>query len=498
MKRRIRQALVACCVGLSGTSIGATGAAREAAAADAETVEVTQTETAGTEQATEAARTGEAEAEQAAEEMQAEATEPEEAGEAAQVEAAEPEEAGEAAQAEAAQPEEAGEAAQGEATEPEEAGEAAQVDAAQPEEAGEAAQVEAAEPEEAGEAAEPDDGAEGGIFSRIFGWFRDTDEDDAPEPAREREDETSRISRGPPLLGRQSSTTSRAPDGETSDITPSHVYQATTDLIAEIEVLRKAMNIAGEPRKAELQEQRTPLHAYTKSLEVMGKTARVQRRLGMIPVEVGEIPVQGIAPTDLLHNVQAIIEELRRVKRQLVIEDEIQPAPFAGGKTPSLVYKNLGDASYLLDGLVGRPTTSNDVYMYVLRVHDEMASIAAGLGVVLESDPPLVEGGRESKDVAQQILRAAYKIINLQTRLGMDASGVPSMPLGEVTPAEVFDTTNLLLAELVRVKVHLGIRSPPPERRESRGKQAADVFAQVLLVIGNLDILTRAAGNADH
>ena len=428
MKRRIRQALVACCVGLSGTSIGATEAAREAAAADTETVEVTETETAGTEQATE--------------EMQTEASEPEEAGKAAQ--------------------------------------------------------AEVAQPEEAGEAAQPDDGAEGGIFSRIFEWFRGPDGDGAPEQAREREDETNRISRMPPLLGRQSSTTSRAPDGETSDITPSHVYQATTDLIAEIEVLRKAMNIAGEPRKAELQEQRTPLHAYTKSLEVMGKTARVQRRLGMIPVEVGEIPVQGIAPTDLLHNVQAIIEELRRVKRQLVIEDEIQPAPFAGGKTPSLVYKNLGDASYLLDGLVGRPTTSNDVYMNVLQVHDQMASIAASLGVVLESDPPPVEGGRESKDVAQQILRAAYKIINLQTRLGMDASGVPSMPLGEVTPAEVFDTTNLLLAELVRVKMHLGIRSPPPERRGSRGKQAADVFVQVLLVIGNLDILTRAAGDADQ
>ena len=278
-------------------------------------------------------------------------------------------------------------------------------------------------------------------------------------------------------------------------MTLSHVYQATLDLIAEIEILRQATGVADNPGKAEPREDQAPIHAYSKSLEVMEKTARVQRRLGMIPIEVGQIPVKNITPQDVYRNVQAIIEELRRVKRQLVIKDEIQPAPFAGGKTPSLLYKNLGDASFRLDGLVGRPTTSNDVYMHVLQVHDEMEPIAAKLGVVLESDPPIVEGKKEPKEVAQQILRATYKVINLQSRLGMDASGVPNSTLVQVTPAGVFDSTNILLAEMVRVRVHLNIRLPRAERRESRNKQPKDAFAQVLLVIKNLNALTKAADN---
>ena len=45
---------------------------------------------------------------------------------------------------------------------------------------------------------------------------------------------------------------------ETSEITPSHVYQATSDLISEIEILRDAMGVTVYPVEAEAQEDRAP------------------------------------------------------------------------------------------------------------------------------------------------------------------------------------------------------------------------------------------------
>ena len=316
-----------------------------------------------------------------------------------------------------------------------------------------------------------------GIFSSILQWFRGR----SAQPPRD----------GKPAHGRL-----RPPGDDVKDVTLSHVYQATLDLIAELHILRTATGAADSPREFIPREDRTPIHAFAKSLEVMDKTARVQRRLGMIPVDVGQIPVKTISPRDSYRKVHSIIEELRRIKRQLVIAEEIQPAPFVGGKTPALIYKNLGDASFLLDGLVGRPTTSSDAYTQVLQVHDEMELIATELGVALESDPSAVDGRKESKEVAQQIVRATYKAINLQSRLGMDASSVPDPVLVEVTPAEVLDATNILLAELTRVKVHLNVRSPRVDSRASQNKLSEDVFAQALLIIRNLDTLTKAAGGA--
>ena len=309
----------------------------------------------------------------------------------------------------------------------------------------------------------------GGLFSSILAWFGDGPPDADPE---------------------------RKEAG--GDVTPSHVYQATLDLVAEIETLRRATGVADDPRSAEVEQDHSAIRAYVKSREVMEKTARFQRRLGMIPVDLGQIPVRAIAQRDVHGNVRAIIEELRRVKRQLVVREEIEAAPLAGGKTPALVYRNLWDASYLLDGLVGLPTTSDDVFANVLRVRDEMEQIAAALGVSLERDPPRTEGTRESTGVAQQVLRATYKAINLQSRLGMDPSLVPSPALERVTPAEVLDSTNILLAELARIRTHLDIRLPRAQHRASRGKSPSDVFAQVLLVIRNLDLMTgAAAGHAE-
>lgn len=279
-------------------------------------------------------------------------------------------------------------------------------------------------------------------------------------------------------------------------ITPSHVYQATLDLISEIEILREAMGVADFPGEAEPQDDRAPIHVFAKTMEVMKKVSRVQKRLGMIPAQVGQIPVKNIVPKDVLGSVKAIIDELRRVKKQLVIGERIQSASFVGGKTPSLVYKNLGDASFMLDGLVGRPLTPNDVFGNVLGIHDEMELIAAKLKVALQLRPPSVEGRKRPKDVAQQVLRATYKVINLQTRLGMDASGVPNMTLVRVTPAEVFEATNILLAEMVRIKTHLKIELPRTLRGDPRNKKPTDVFAQVLLVIKNLDVLAKAAEKA--
>ena len=280
---------------------------------------------------------------------------------------------------------------------------------------------------------------------------------------------------------------------ETNAITPSHVYQATSDLISEIEILRDAMGVTVYPVEAEIQEDRAPVHVYSKSLEVLEKIAASQRRLGMAPARIGQIPVKDIRPKDVYGSVQNCIVELRRIKEQLVIEDAIQPAPFEGGKTPSAVYQNLGDASFLLDGLVGHPIDPNDVHTHIMYLHDEMELIAAKLKVALELDPPVVEGRKRMKEVAQQVLRATFKVINLQTRLGMDASGVPEITLVRVSPAEVYEATNILLAEMVRIKAHLDIQLPRAEHAPSRNKKPRDVFAQVLLFIKNLDALARAA-----
>ncbi len=279
------------------------------------------------------------------------------------------------------------------------------------------------------------------------------------------------------------------------EATPSHVFREVQDLTAEIGILREELGVYDYPPEAELQEDRAPVHVYAKTLEVLNKVRGVQRRFGVPVADVGQIPFKEIVPSDALGNVEYILSELRKIKAQMVIETEITPAPLVGGKTLSLVYKSLADASFKLDGLRGRPLMPADAFQNATYILDEMELIAAKLRVPLEIDIPQVEGTKRSNDVAQQVLRATYKVINLQTRLGMEASGVPDITLVRVTPSEVYDATNMLLAEMARIKFHLDINVPRDERPDPKGTRPNDVFALILLIIDNLDRMIESTGN---
>ena len=279
-----------------------------------------------------------------------------------------------------------------------------------------------------------------------------------------------------------------------SNGTSSHVFQATLDLIAEIETLREGMAVVDYPGEAEPQGGRAPVHAYVKASEVLEKVARIQNRLGIEAVVPGFIiPAKQIVPADVLGQVHRALEDIRKIKSQLFIEGVIEPASFVNGKTPSLVYKNLGDASLLLNALVERPITPSDTFGRLEYVYDDMESTAANLEVSLNRELPTVDGRRTLKDVARLLLRASYKIIDLEKKLGMDASSVPQVAIERVTPAENFEGTSILLAEMHRIKVHLNIDRLHEPRPVPRDKRPTDTFAQVARILRNLDILIEVA-----
>ena len=272
-------------------------------------------------------------------------------------------------------------------------------------------------------------------------------------------------------------------------MTQSHVYQAAQNLLSEIYLLREAMGIADFPPESEPLEDLVSVHVYAKSLEVMEKIARAQRRLGMAPANVESIPVKVIRPKDVLGSVESSISEIQRIKDELVIDDRITPSEFEGAKTSSHAYKALGDASFLLNGLVGRHISPHDVYERLQKVDEDLMLVAEGFGAALDTRLPAVEGRKRAKDVAQQVLRASYKTISLERRLDMDTSRVPTVTL-------VREAAGILLAEMARIKVHLGMTTSTRDERSDPStarKLPTDIFAQVLLMIRNLDILIDAA-----
>ena len=347
---------------------------------------------------------------------------------------------------------------------------------------GAAARAEAAGPGAQSPQAEARTG--GGLLSRIVEWFRADDAAAAPAPAAEADAAVEReaVPAQPATLG--------------------DVHAAVRDAIAEIALLRAATGVAPAPARARAaapREDATPAHVFAMALEVLGKTARAQRRLGMIAADAGGSPVAGFAPGDLHRAVGAIVAELRRIKRQLVVEAAIEPASADAAATPPALHAALAHASALLDGLVGRPPTLNDVRACVARIHDELRAVAAALDAALPPAPPAAAPAERSpREVAQQLLRAAYKAVGLQTALGMEASGVPAVALEEATPGDALAAATALLGEVLRIRAHLGAGPAPPaaQTQPAGGGPPADVHAAARRAVTHLDAMMRVAGDA--
>jgi hypothetical protein len=267
-------------------------------------------------------------------------------------------------------------------------------------------------------------------------------------------------------------------------------------LLAEVEVLRAEFAISHFPPRAEIIEGRAPVHVYAKSLEVLAKVIQVQRRLGLPSARIGYLPAKIVDAADVLDHIEYVLRELRSIKTQMGIDGRIESAPLSSGRTSSMNYRNLANASLLLDGLIGRTLTPADVYRNALSVFDELQLVAAMLGVSLSFELPSIRQEIAPADVAAQILWATYKAINLQTRLQMEASHVPSMTLVRVSPSENYDAANLLLAEITRLKVHLGVTLTRANRPNlPMDQQSKDVFALVTLIARNIDTVAAAVGN---
>ena len=324
----------------------------------------------------------------------------------------------------------------------------------------------------------------GGLLSRIVEWFRSDDAAAAPAQAPE------------PAAAAAMSAPAAAP------ATLGDVHAAVRDAIAEIALLRTATGVGAAPARegAAPREDVTPAHVHARALEVLGKTARSARRLGMVAAHTSRPPVTGFAPGDLHRAARAIVGELRRIKRQLVVETAIEPAGADAGATPPSLDAELAHASALLDALVGRPPSLNDVMGCVARIHDELRAVAAALGAALPGDAPAPAAGQAERapaEVAQQLLRAAYKAIALQTALGMEASGVPAVALEGATPGDALDAATALLGEVLRIRAHLGAGPAPAAARPGEGDgPPGDVYAGARLAVAQLDAMIRVAGDA--
>lgn len=263
--------------------------------------------------------------------------------------------------------------------------------------------------------------------------------------------------------------------------TPSHVFQAAKALEMDVLSLIQQESPGKQPKTPYVQSNKLPVHVYAKATEINGKIIRLQKKMNLPTSELKTIPIRKITPSDVFNIVSFLREEMGILLKSKNIN--LNTAEFEGAKTPSNVYEQLMRVSYALDVLVGN-INPNLVFRNGLMIQSDLALIANKLNIQIPSATPKIIPGSKPFDVNIEAFKNLYRIAAVERKLNLKPVRVSDFPIGKITPGDVYDTTNNILAELTRIKAKLNISEQTKSFSTPKGKKPTEVL-QLMQTIGN-------------
>ena len=236
--------------------------------------------------------------------------------------------------------------------------------------------------------------------------------------------------------------------------TPSDVHFAARAAIAELEAAKRHSHSDAKARVPGIQVGKTPLHVYSKSLELLEKVQRYQKEQGQSITPLPELPNGRVTPTDVLSVVNQSVQALKQINQAQGVKSGFSEQRQLA-MTPSDVYEQVWQASYLIDALVP-PLKPANVLRNANMIEQGLNDLARFQGYTFKPVTQADGTGKTPTDVNIEAYRALYKLAKLQRQLGINPSPVAAFPSGKVLPEDVFDTTGNILAELIRINNQVG------------------------------------------
>ena len=286
-------------------------------------------------------------------------------------------------------------------------------------------------------------------------------------------------------------------------ITPSDVYQVV-DIIND-QLSYMVLTSGGNPNNIvahPLLTPRQPRHVVQKAREVMLKLQRLRTLNGLPETPLPLFSTNEMISVDSKKIIDQILYDVLDLRHKFIESDSVETninisdkkinsIDFIAEKTPTDVYANLQYTEDLLDALGIPRTMPNDVYRLAVMINHDLEEILVARHQTL---PPMIKQLSNSKLPDDTYAQAYLVLDHLRTKVNNEKSlsiqgGIvlPNRLSPPLTPGDVLDLENNMLAELGAIKARVGITIPTTIPPLIHGKTPSDVF----------DLMTRAEALVD-
>jgi len=273
----------------------------------------------------------------------------------------------------------------------------------------------------------------------------------------------------------------------------SDVYHKVAIVIAELDALKMHYAPDTKTRVPGIQVGKTPVHAYTKGLELLEKIQRFQQQNKLPTLEIPKLPSKRVKSKNVLVIVDLAEQEIAKIVQSLNLT-VAQVTAAKSSKTASDVYQKIWRASYLMDAMV-EPVKASAVLRNALMIEQGLIVIAERMNKPMQL--PAVQSfiDKTPQDVTIQLFKLLYKLALIERKLKLKPLVIPAFPVGEIKSEDAYDASGNVIADITRITLKLKIA--PMSRQEIPQGQVSpsDVYAQIVRLNSGAQILLEKRSN---
>ncbi|MBF0455857.1 MAG: hypothetical protein HQL72_13710 [Magnetococcales bacterium] len=261
---------------------------------------------------------------------------------------------------------------------------------------------------------------------------------------------------------------------------PTDSYRLTLALASQVEAYRTIKKIDLPWPVIPLQKGKSPRHVLQKALEVLEKINRLRTNQKLGAISIPPYPSRPITPTEVYDMVSRLIDEMVLLRQMTTKEQEREPAKIPEVdriKTPDDVYQNLWAISRALDPVLGVGGFSpSDVYAQSVRIVNLVQFLRQTQRVSVNIKKQPAPKGKHPNHALAATYQLLKKISFAEKNLWIAPVDIPVVPKKVITPTEVYDALQGVIAELQRIKYRLGVERHFPTPMVKPGKTPDDVI----------------------
>jgi len=268
--------------------------------------------------------------------------------------------------------------------------------------------------------------------------------------------------------------------------TPSDVYSESVVVKHMLQVLRKENGVDIDLKKLPIQKDKLPRHVLQKSIEVLRKVDKYREIHDLGRITVPPVPPRDVTPQDVYNNVERLKQEVSYLLLpENRVSDKFRYKQFYS-KTPSDVYRELWMISIGFDVLLGQGFTPTDVYEQSQQVVDAIRFLRVTQREKMSVVKPPLKVGQHPNHALYKSIELIKKINTVEKKLWMKAVPLPKVEEKVISPTEVYDSLQTVIAELNRISRRLGVERTFELKEIEEKKTPADVVQNLEYAIALL------------